>query len=236
MWAQGISHAIFFLDYNIKMPYKKTYKRNFKRKRPVRRRGAGKSKGWGGTAVRALRLAKRLADAVNIEYKEFRVQQNPTPTFNGSVSLLNDVPQGSAQSQRIGDSYKAQTLTLRGIVSAGAALAESVRIIVYLDKQNLITTGAQLLDNAGGGFAVISSKQEDNKYQTRILYDRLFHVSPGYQPKQYFEMVIPINEHVHFTAGTTTIKDNALRILSIGQLAAPTATVLWQSYLSYTDD
>jgi len=241
MWPQGRIHAIFFLDYNIKMPYKKRYnnKRRF-RKRQVAMSNVARFVRKGAKtalyAYSAYKLAHRLADKINPEYKEFRVQQNPTPDYNGAVSLINNMPQGTAQAQRVGDSVKMQTLTLRGIVSAGATLAETVRVIVFLDKENLITTGAQMLDNAGGGYAVISSKQEDNKYQTRILFDRVFHVSPGYRPKQSFTAVIPINIHTHFTAGTTTIKDGALRILSIGQLAAPTATVLWQSYLSYTDD
>lgn len=192
----------------------------------------------GSTANWMLKKVKQLADAVNIEYKEYEVQSNPTPDYNGSILNLCSPAQGSANNQRIGDSLKMQTLTVRGKVIAGPVLAETVRIIIFNDKQNQITTGAQLLDNAGTVYAPISGKNEDNKYRSQVLFDRVFNVAPGYRPIIDFEAVIPIDLHTHFTAGTTTATDNMLKNCVISGLVSgtATATVLWCSYVSYTDD
>lgn len=225
-----------------------------KKKAPVRRRRRARVPGYGGMIGRGLGWAQRnftskgstanwvvgkvrqLADAVNIEYKEYEVNTNPTPDYNGTIANLCTPAQGVGFVQRVGDSIKMQTLTLRGKVIAGAANAETVRIIVFNDKQNVINTGADLLDNAGTAYAVLGAKNEASKYQTQILFDRTFNVAPGYRPIIDFEVVIPINLHTHFVAGSTTIKDNALKNCIISGLVAPTATVLWCSYVSYTDD
>jgi len=224
-----------------------------KKKAPVRRKRArvpgyggmiGRGLGWaqrnftskGSTANWVVGKVRQLADAVNIEYKEYEVNTTPTPDFKGTIAKLCTPAQGVGFVQRVGDSIKMQTLTLRGKVIAGAALAETVRIIVFNDKQNVILTGADLLDNAGTAYAVLGAKNEASKYQTQILFDRTFNVAPGYRPIIDFEVVIPINLHTHFVSGLTTIKDNALKNCIISGLAAPTATVLWCSYVSYTDD
>lgn len=192
----------------------------------------------GSTANWMLKKVKQLADAVNIEYKEFEVNANPTPDYNGAIVQLCSPAQGIQFGQRVGDSIKVQTLTIRGRVVAGPTLAESVRIIVFIDKQNQIVTGADMLDNTGTIYATLGGKFEDTKYRSQILFDRTFDVSPGYRPIINFSEVLQIDTHTHFSAGSTTIRDNALKQMVISNLASGSATaqVVWCSYASYTDD
>lgn len=225
-----------------------TKKAPVKRRRRVPGYGGmiGRGLGWaqrnfttkGSTANWVVGKVRQLADAVNIEYKEYEVQSNPTPDYNGAIVNLCVPAQGVANNQRVGDSLKMQNITFRGYVKAGPSNAESIRLLIFIDKQNQITTGNQLLDNTGTGYATLGSKNEDNKYISRIIYDRTFSVSPGYRPIIHFEGVIPVNTHEHFTAGTTTLKDNALKQMVISDLASgsASATVVWCSYVSYTDD
>lgn len=140
--------------------------------------------------------------------------------------------------QRIGDSLKMQTLTFRGKVIAGPTLAETVRIIVFNDKQNQITLGSQFIDNVGGPYAVLGAKNEATKYNTQILWDRTFNVSPNDKPIIDFEAVIPIDLHTKFNPTQTSIQTNSLKQFVISGLssAQATAQVLWCSYVSYTDD
>jgi len=244
----------FFLKLLYSMP-KNGFGSNYipAKKKPVRRKRVpgyggmiGRGLGWaqrnftskGSTANWVVGKVRQLADAVNIEYKEFEINSNPTPDYGGSVAVLCAPTQGVGFTSRVGDSIKMQTLTLRGKVIAGPTLAETVRIIVFNDKQNVITTGTDLLDNPGTPYVVLAGKNEATKYQSQILFDRTFNVSPGYRPIIDFEAVIPINLHTHFVAGSTTIKDNALKNCIISGLssASATAQVLWCSYVSYTDD
>jgi len=191
----------------------------------------------GGTAYKALKLARRVADAVNIEYKEFSNTFVSNPTYNGAISVINAIPVGTSFSTRVGDSLKMQNLTFRGLINAGAA-SDNVRVIIFIDKQNQITAGSNLLARAGGVFAPISEKQEDNKYVTRVLFDKLFQVIPTSAKGGYtFDEVIPLNLHTHFAAGTTNIVDNALKICFIsGSLAASTCAINLVTTVSYTDN
>jgi len=231
----------FFFSVNIKMPYKRKF--NNKRK-PYRRyrKAPVKSKGWGGTAVRALRLAKRLADAVNIEYKVSVVSATQNPSYNGVVvDFTNSIAQGTQNGQRIGDSVKLQNLTIRFYLEQDAAPAanEQIRIILYRDQNNTITTGANMLTAAGGIFAPISAKNQDNKYASNILVDRLMSFAnyAGGSVSRQFDIVLPLNFHTHYTATTTTVKDNALKMLIISDTAAGSVTaVRYYSLMSYTDD
>lgn len=192
----------------------------------------------GGIAYRALSLAKRVADAVNIEYKEVDSTNFVAPDYNGTVvDLTSIIAQGSANGQRIGDSLKLQRLTFRCYTIAGAN-TERLRFIIYIDKQNTITTGAQMLQNSGNAYAVVAPKLEDNKYQTQILVDRVFDMIPNTTKAiNSYEFTQPINLHCHYTGGTTTVKDNALKILFISTSAtASTGTIYYTTELSYTDD
>lgn len=192
----------------------------------------------GSTANWMLKKVKQLADAVNIEYKEFELQTNPTPDFNGTIVNLCVPAQGIAFNQRVGDSIKMQTLTIRGRIVAGPTLAESIRIIVFIDKENQITVGTDMLDNTGGIYATLGAKNEDNKYRSQVLWDRTFDVSPNDRPIINFQEVIQIDVHEHFTAGLTAIRDNSLKLMMISNLSSVSATaqVVWCSYVSYTDD
>ena len=192
----------------------------------------------GSTANWMLKKVKQLADAVNIEYKEFELQSNPTPDYNGVLVNLCAPPQGIGFNERVGDGLKMQTLTFRGKIIAGPTLAETIRVIVFNDKQNQIVLGSQFIDNVGGPYAVLGAKNEATKYNTQVLWDRTFNVSPGYRPIIDFEGVIPIDLHTKFTPGQTSITTNSLKLFAISGLASAqaTASVLWCSYVSYTDD
>lgn len=192
----------------------------------------------GSTANWMLKKVKQLADAVNIEYKEVVAQSNPTPDFNGGILNLCVPSQGLAYNQRVGDSIKMQNLTMRGRIVAGPTLAESIRLIIFIDKANTITTGAQYFESVGSIYATLSPKLEANKYQTQVLFDRTFDVSPGYRPMINFDEVIELNVHQHFSPGVTTIKDNALKYIVISNLNSGTATaqMVFYATTSYTDD
>lgn len=194
----------------------------------------------GSTAMVALRLAKRVADAVNTEYKEIQtLSSSQTPPNSGTIYTLNTVAQGDDFNQRIGDSIKVQNLTLRGKIlpPAMSNAAEFIRLTIFWDKQNVISTGGLLWNNAGGSLAPFSQKTEDTKYQSKVLYDKVWKLIPNTDnDAQHFQVVLPINLHTHYSGNTTTIKDGALKMCLISDSTTAAHLVSFDSIVSYTDN
>lgn len=230
------------------MAYNKKMKRFRRRAKPYAKlasrgfRYARKYTSKGSAGYRALTLARKLADAVNIEYKTQIGTGTVNPTYSGTVvDLTSLIAQGSANGARIGDSLKLQNLTIRFYLEMDSTPAsnEQHRVIIYRDQQNAITSGALMLQTTGNIFAPISVKNADNKYSSNILLDRhmTFANYAGGQVSRRFDVVIPLNFHVHYAAGTSTVKDNALKILFISDTVAASITaVRYYAQMSYTDD
>lgn len=222
------------------MPYKK---KQYKR-RPGRK---GKSKGRmrfkrygakaGSVAYSAYRMARKLMDAVNVEYKIFNVTATSASTdYGGTVSILNNPAQGVLDTQRIGDSLKCQNLSFRYIAQRGT-LDTSLRCIIYWDPQNQIAAGSDLLENIGSIQSAISPKQYDNRFRSRILYDKVTNLTSN-NPWVRYDELIEINEHTQFNAATQNILTGALKVLFISTLVAGATAPFahWSSRLSFTDN
>lgn len=192
----------------------------------------------GSTANKALKLARRLADAVNIEYKELPFTfNNSTSTYNGGSTTINAPIQGTGNGQRIGDSIKVQNVNIKGYFTAGPTNPELWRVLLIWDKQNVITQ-SNLLDYVGNVNVINGQKLEATKYNSQVLYDQVFKVQPNTTNSlQYFEIFIPVNQHTNFDAGTTNITTGALKILFYTSTATVSSSVVdYAGYISYTDD
>lgn len=219
------------------MPYKRTKRA---KRAPIRKRkGPGflkKAMGAGAMAYSALVMAKRLKDMVNTEYKFYDVNNGSNPDWTGSLSTLNTPNQGSTDSTRIGDSIKCQNLTLRGYITANAASAAFVRMMIIWDPQAKSATTADILEYTGSVYAPFSPKDYDKRFQTRVLLDKTFNVMPADVIQREFDYVIPIDQHTQFEAGGIGINSGALKILLISNLSANLPGVFYQARLSYTDN
>lgn len=192
---------------------------------------------YGAVGYELYRDVQKLKDMVNVEYKEINTQLGNDPiTYFGTNNPLNLIPQGVGNGQRTGDSVKLQTLTLRGAINLNAAGQEGlVRLIILNDKNNIISAPSILLTDVGGPLAPFGNKQEDNKYETKILKDMTFKVS-NQNPITPFKLVLPLNYHTKYTAGTTGIDNGMLRLIFISSILTNPPTVSWKAQLSYTDN
>lgn len=197
----------------------------------------------GSMAYKALRLARKVADAVNVEYKNFdQAAAATTFDYNGTGYVLNQPAQGSADTQRIGDSIKCQNILIRGNVqgSITAGQLNKCRIILIWDEQNQIATLADLLELTGVGNVVFSPKNYDKRFRCTVLYDQLFLVGTQSGMQAFardFEINLPINKHTQFASGTTTINTGALKMFVCSDGVATNLPQLhFYSRLTYTDD
>lgn len=241
------------------MPYKRPQRKQYKRVQQKPRAPKQYVPGWGGVvgrglglaqkhltskgsvAHKALSLARKVADAVNIEYKDIEDKRTVTPNWAGTIiSLVNGISQGVGNAQRVGDSLKMQRLTVRGYcnITSAAANVEYMRLIVFIDKSNTIANCADLLDTASSTFVSLSPKNDQTKYNTVILYDQPFKmIKSTVNEIVPFEINLPIDLHVNYSTGSTDVRTNDLKVAFIGQTTAATGgSFVWFSNLSYTDD
>lgn len=206
----------------------------------------------GGMAYKAFRLAKRVADAVNIEYKLYDAAINTAPTWSGTVGILNGIAQGTSDSQRIGDSLKCQRLSGRLIwdpanfFQAGVNIQScAVRLIIYWDEQNNVTSAADVLQQTGNVYTVISPKNYDTRFRSRVLYDKTVFFSQNLASGASYAMNYPhddidieLNAHTQYDAASTTINTGALKYLLISDNVASTYIPSCRAYLrlTYTDN
>jgi len=220
--------------------YIDTRKKGKGRKRRVAKNAfkyGAKAAYYGSVGYELYRDVKKLKDMVNVEYKEITWANTGTAvTYNGNNDPLSVIPQGVANAQRTGDSVKLQTLTLRGAVNLNAAGQEGlVRMIILNDKNNIISTPATLLTDVGTSLAPFGLKVEENKYETKMLYDRTFKVS-NQNPITPFKVVLPLNFHTNFVAGTTGVSTGMLRLIFVSNILINPPSVSYKVQLSYTDN
>lgn len=191
----------------------------------------------GGIAYRALTLAKKVADAVNIEYKNYHFGSAATSmdfTSSNLIDLTGGVTPGTSDSQRIGDSFKVQNVTMRYFVKRNGADAYA-RVIIIWDPQNKTNTLADLLQQDGNVYAPISPKQYDKRFQSRILYDEAFPVTSQYSLVGK-EISLAINEHTQFEAGTQTINTGSLKMFFLSDLNANEPLITYYGRFTFTDN
>lgn len=216
--------------------YKKRYN-NYRRKTYRKKRYyKKKSTNWGNVASKALKTAKWVAGLVNAEYKFYDDVVTGTVTnYNGT--LLNNmltIPQDVTANGRTGDSVKLKNMTWRFEIKQGSH-EEVVRIILFIDKEDSTSGVNQLLQLVGSSMGVYSPKNENNKFNTKILFDKEFKVTNEY-PIYKFEKVVKLDYHLNFDAGTTTITNGVLKIALISQNISGGATYSHYSRITYLDN
>lgn len=207
-----------------------------KRKRKIIKRGTN----WGSVAKTALKTAKWVASIVNTEYKYNIVSSSLTSVgWTGTLWTLCDPSQGVGATQRTGDSIKIKNIDLRGVIdfNIGMNTPETIRIIIFNDKLNKVTAASDFLQYTGVYLATESDKNEDNKYNTKTIYDKRFAISAN-KPQANFKIDLKIDLHQHYTVGTTTITNNAIKMLVISQnpIGANNNKISFISRSSYVDN
>jgi len=209
---------------------KRTYK-----KRIPRKRGYAKKSGWGSTAMKALKIATRVASMINVEYKYIETDVTSAAiSWNGSIYDGLCLPQqGVTVNQREGDSIKMKNLTIEGTLFRSSG-NEIVRIIIFIDKDCSITTPATYWEGIGTNNVVLSDKNQDNKFKTKMLLDKTFIMTDD-QPLKLFKWVVKIDKHLHFEKGSLfSATNNQLKMFVVNQNG--NTTLSFHSHVSYVDN
>lgn len=223
------------------MPYgKRSYKKKY-RKRNFGYRAARLGQRYstkGSLAYKAFRLAKKVADAVNVEYKYTTISDTGTvQSYNGGYAEMCSPSVGNTDTTRIGDSIKMQHLTLRGCAKYNSAGTDgqTLRLVIFKDKQNKITAVSDIVDTVGTVNAPYFNKVYDNRFQTKFIYDRTFYVN-SQRIEVPFHIELPINMHKQFQAATTTVQTGSLKYLIISDQLSNGPSIQMHGRITFTDN
>lgn len=193
---------------------------------------------WSSVASTALKTAKWVAGLVNAEYKYWDVSPSLpiASTYNGYITgPLCAPPQGVDVESRTGDSIKMVNLTMRLLFQFNGLQYENVRVIIFHDKENSITNVSDFLDITGSQLAVLSPKNQVYQYDSKTIFDKTYSISSN-TPQVLVDQVFKLNMHSHFQASTTTVKNNAIKMIIIGQQPTSGTTFQYFSKITYLDN
>lgn len=192
------------------------------------------------TAYNALRLASTVARMVNTEKKYVDASGTIAPTYTGSVTSFT-VSAGTSESQRIGSSIKPLHFTLRGTIYASSVGNEQqyFRLILFRGKQEngVAYTASDILENTGGVYSPFSAKKYDNRFHTKIIWDKLIAVNKSTaSTTKMVKFSKKLFGHMTFDGATTNVEDGGLYLLCISDVASNPAALNYYSRLTYTDN
>ncbi len=222
------------------MPYKKTYKYKKKITRPGYS-SCGKMV-W-SDAKKALAMAQGLKRLVNVEVKNFDVQQTIAAVTNTPVIIqLSNIPQGDSTITRDGAQCKVLALELGLHLARNAsATSTSIRIMLVCDKQTnqAVYVNTDLLEDVTAVDNIVSPYNLDNKFRFTILFDRVFNVSEGSNSVRDFKRVFRMNKLLRFDGNTPSIADltsNSLSLVQVANQVTNTPTITMFARLRFVDN
>lgn len=207
------------------MPY--GYRRSSQRRKPYRKR-FNKNQ---SLAKKAYSLAKKAYKAPELKYKA--LSNAPASVLGtGSVTQLDTIQQGLTNNNRIGDRVLAKSLHYRMELKLHASATDTlVRCIVFRWISEQPASAGDVLESVTIG----SFKDEDQRYSSQILMDRVYRLSTAEKPELFVSGKIKINKHITYPEGSSTSNRNALYVLFVSDEAVNTPSITFNTRLFYID-
>lgn len=197
------------------MAYRKKYRkrvyRRYRKKKSNAYVSAGKSVGGsvGNLVSYAVKGVRRLTALVNVERKYFDHNlssvgfDNTTPLI---TNVINNLAQGTSANQRGGDVIRAKGLSFRYTISKNTTTTKYRLILLMVhDTNNFPTAMTDVYDS----ITLHSHKRRDHTTRYKTLHDKVYHLN-GDHPNRVHNLYIPLNHHIKFQAGSTTLKTNSI--------------------------
>ncbi len=219
---------------------KRKYKRSYQPKRPGY---ISCGKMVLSDAQKALNLALGLKRLVNVEVKNFDVQQTAVSISTTPVIVqLSNIPQGDTTITRDGAQCKILSIDFNmHVVRNASAAVTIVRLILVCDKQTnqAIYTSGDLLEDITSNDNIESPLNLDNKFRFTVLWDRRFNLSAPYSGVGMVRKRVSMNKILRFDGSTPSIADltsNSLSLLQVSNESTNTPNITMFSRLRFVDN
>lgn len=215
------------------MAYKRTFKKAYRKGKKAYRF----AKAHQSEAKQALALAKKVARMVNVEYKYDLTNYASTVPWTGLTQNLCNPAQGDGMTNRDGDSLKLARVSGRlNCQIHASATATTVRLILFRGKNTNGTDPApgDILVT-GSGLMFQNPKREDNKFSTKILYDKMYTLTQD-RKLINFNWNFKLYGHVKFEPGSAVVQDGGLYLLIISNEQTNVPTLNYSLKTTFTDN
>ncbi len=196
-----------------------------------------------GDAAKALAIARGIKKLINVEVKNFDVQQGGVSLTQTPVIVqLSNIAQGDGTNQRDGAQCKMVGIDLNFVLTQNASATQTfVRVMLILDKQTnqAIYLPADLLEDVTGGDNIVTPRNLDNLKRFTILYDRSFEFSGDGNRSAIVKKYIKKEVLLRYDGSTPSIADLTQSSISFIQMASEatnTPTITHFSRLRFIDN
>lgn len=156
--------------------------------------------------------------------------------YNGSISDITAIDQGTTDSTRIGDTVRLESFDFHIWAVVGAVNALCRVITFQWANDSIPTVGDVLISTGGSAVTPMSTYNRDDSIKRRILTDDMFSLNPLYQQnyvRKYENLKLPLKE-VQFS-GATTDGYNKVWVLLISSTSSSNPNLGYYTKLKYTD-
>lgn len=193
------------------------------------------------TAYRGVRYLKGLVNSEKFMHEIDLI--NTEIVVAGSLVHLSGIANGDTESTRTGNSIFIKSLYFRiGMELAAADLTSFVRIILFIDKQQIADTAPTKADliqaNSGAVVSVFEPLNELTKGRFTILRDTMVTLDTAKGLTAFRNYYIKLNHHVRFngTASTDVQKGGIYALVFSDKATTAAPFVTWSSRISYHDN
>ncbi len=196
-------------------------------------------------ALQTYQGLKYIKKLINVETKYFDNLVSGTTDWNGSVTYISAIAQGTDITQRVGDSIKLQRLRLSGTFFINtSATRTTCRVVLFRDLSNAGSTPStsDVISNAYlGTISGVNMFYNWINVQKRfsILYDEKVALSINGNENATVSITMPHEGHVKYRGTSGAVGSAAegsifLLLLSDEQTNVPTFSI--NTRVEYTDD
>lgn len=220
------------------------YKRKFRNRRFKRRRQVPwyrKKYNAVQVASAALRGVNYLKGLVNSEKFKHDFTGTPNVDWSGTVVSLTSISQNDTDTGRTGNSIFVRSLYIRGqvVINASATSSEFVRIMIFIDKQQVgdtAPTAADVLETTSNINAPNSPLNLQTVGRFTLLRSFQLSVNPE-KPSVQWKVNIPMRHHVRYNGTTANdIQRGGLYMLMISDNSSDLPQVRYYGRISYHDN
>jgi hypothetical protein len=216
----------------------------------TRRRGKGKSTNkaevarFAGDAYdlasRAYRGVTKIAKLINIETKFFETYVGTTLNNTPVVTYLSTIPQGTNQSERVGNSLRIQRMQFNYLLTIPTTtVATDVRIVLIRDLENVGANPAWTDVFPSASLASLQQLLFVNKERFSILHSEALVIQPLSFNGVCKHVDVPHNGHIKYrgtSAAVASAAEGAIFLLATCSTASNFPNFSYSFRLYYTDD
>lgn len=183
---------------------------------------------------------KWITRFINTEAKCRFVVGTATPSNSGNTAInLSPISLGNNQDQRTGNSVKPLNLAVKmNLRINDNSNVSQVRVVIFRQHQEQCTlnTQANIMEYNG----ILSHKQDEKRFQTKFLYDKMFSLDTSNGKRRLLEFVLKLHGHINFddnVSGTNPTNMGVyLLLIADGYSSTYYPYVDYNTRLSFTDN